>query len=660
MRGGLGQGECGAQATYAAALAGYAAGDISAGDADLARALTIAQSRSPRLFQTARLVEVLLGGSSDISDRQADALFAKLLGDPAPREFTFDPLGTLAALSGRRAEAYEAWVAVASRRGKEAALEAAEARLRARWLAAQPLGGRRTAIETLLAADADALPRADAARRAGLLARQQKLARVVDEMNRIRATLAAALAAPGNPPADEADRQQAGDDNWAAYAKLAQRRRQLVAAIAAGRDPTQLDFPPLTPTPEIQRRLAPRRLILSFHWTSSGLFGALESNAQSTTWQVKNPAAVAKEIAALAKAIGLVDPVGPVPTERLLETDWRPAAERVERLLFENSKVALGEQTDELVIVPDGPLWYLPFELLPVGSARNVAADDPTADADAPKPPLLRDLCRVCYCPTRSLAVMQYDTRRAEGPIGLRVGKMFRGSKPEAAQEALARLAQASDRMVPLDGDDRFAPVPVVASLCDTLVILDELAGDGPVAARSLVAETTAKGGMTFGDWLAPPRKRPRLVVLPGFQTAMAGGLAKMPPRAGDDLFMAATDLLAAGAHAAVVSRWRTGGKIAVDLVDEFIRDVAAMPKDEEAASAAPDVVASWHRAVELVGAEQPDPSREPRLKQSPGDVLADARHPFFWAGYAVIDCGPGQYDEQPPQAKPLPPQAKP
>ena len=655
MRGGLGQGACGAQAAYAAALAGYAAGDTSGGDADLSRALAIAQARSPRLFQTAILAESLLSGSSDISDRQADALFAKLLGDPAPREFTVDPLGTLAALTGRRIEAFETWVAAASRRGKEALLQAAEARLRGRWLAAQPLGGRRTAIETLIGGDAEALPRADAARRAGLLARHQELAGVIDEMNRVRAPLTAALLEKGRPPADAAGAPPAAEDNWAAYAKLVHRRGQLVAAIAAGRDPTQFDFPPLTPMQEIQRRLPPRRLILSFHWTSAGLLGALESNAQSTTWQVQNPAAVAKEIAALAKAIGLVDPIGPVSTERLLETDWRPAAERVERLLFENSKVALGEQIDELVIVPDGPLWYLPFDLLPVGSARNVAADDPTADADAPKPQLLRDVCRIRYCPTRSLAVMRFEARRAGGAVGVHVGRMFRGSKPEAAQEAVERLAQACDRVVSIDGVSRAAPAPAVAALCESLVILDELSGDGPIAGRPLVAGTTAKGGMTFGDWLAPPLKRPRLVVLPGFQTAMAGGLSKMPPRAGDDLFIAATDLLAAGARSAVLSRWRTGGKLAVDLVEEFVRDVSAIPADE---AAPPSVVESWHRAVELVGAEQPDPAREPRLKQSPGAVMPDARHPFFWAGYAVIDCGPGTYDEPPPQAPP--PQAKP
>ncbi|MFN6192032.1 MAG: CHAT domain-containing protein [Planctomycetia bacterium] len=656
MRGGLGQGACGAQAAYAAALAGYAAGDTSSGDADLSRALAIAQARSPRLFQTAILAESLLSGSSDISDRQADALFAKLLGDPSPRDFTADPLAALAAASGRRPESFETWVAVASRRGKEALLQAAEARLRARWLAAQPLGGRRTAIEALIAADANALPPADAARRAGLLARQQELARVIDEMNRGGAQLTASLLEKGKVPADAAAEPRAGDDAWAAYAKLAQRRGELVAAIAAGRDPTQFDFPPLTPMQEIQRRLPPRRLILSFHWTAAGLLGALESNAQSTTWQVQNPAAVAKEIAALAKAIGLVDAIGPVPTERLLESDWRPVAERLERLLFENSKVALGEQIDELVIVPDGPLWYLPFELLPVGSARNVAADDPTADADAPKAQLLRDVCRIRYCPTRSLAVLRFEAGRAGGAVGVRAGKMFRGLKPEAAQEAIDRLAQACERVVPIDGIGRTVPPAAVASLCESLVILDELTGDGPIAGRTLVAGIAAKGGVTFGDWLLPPRKRPRLVVLPGFQTAMAGGLAKMPPRAGDDLFFAATDLLAAGARSAVVSRWRTGGKLAVDLVEEFIRDVSVVPADD---AVPPSVAESWHRAVELVGAEQPDPAREPRLKQSPGAVLPDARHPFFWAGYAVIDCGTGKYDDPPPQAQ-LPPQAKP
>ena len=39
------------------------------------------------------------------------------------------------------------------------------------------------------------------------------------------------------------------------------------------------------------------------------------------------------------------------------------------RLLLERSNVDLAGNFDEIVIVPDGILWYLPFEALPVGKA---------------------------------------------------------------------------------------------------------------------------------------------------------------------------------------------------------------------------------------------------------------------------------------------------
>jgi len=146
-------------------------------------------------------------------------------------------------------------------------------------------------------------------------------------------------------------------------------------------------------------------------------------------------------------------------------------------------------------------------------------------------------------------------------------------------------------------------------------------------------------------------------------QTAMAGGLSKLPARPGDDLFLATTDLLAAGSRRAIVSRWRMGGKVAVDLVEEFLRDVATAASDE-ANAAGPRAAESWHRAVNLVTAEQPDPAREPRIKQSAAkgsakNVLLDAKHPFFWAGYVLIDCGNGRYSDAQPQGA-APPVAQP
>ena len=688
MRGDPGRGLAGVQQAYAMALTAYDTGDVAGGDRELDRALTIARRRTPALFQTSRLVEMLMAGFGGISDRQADLLFAKLLGDPSPRDTAVDPLGALVRLSAPRTEAFEAWSAAASRRGSDATLNATEAAVRSRWLVNQPLGGRRSAVEFLLGSDPERLPRADAARRAAMLARHPELSAVLDSITKVRTPLTASLLAVAGQPNAAAEeggpRQQVPGDAaaWREYQRLADRGRQFVAKISVGREAPPLDMPPLTQATEIRRRLAPRQLILSFHWNAAGLQAALESHDRVATWQVRQPAAVAKEIAALAKNLCLFDPIAPVPTDRLLASDWQTPAERIERLLFENSKVELAEGIDELVIVPDGMLWYLPFELLPVGSARpagggprpprspagtetaaaaSIAALSRDGADEQPESRRLRDVCRIRYCPTRSLAVLRFETPQTGGPVGIYVGRLFRGDKPAVAQEWGQQLTSSIDRAVVLPAPGPAAPMPLVASLLDTLVVFDELSGDGPLAARPLFSMQGGRPAMTFGDWLGSPSKRPRCIVLPGFQSAMTGGLAKPPARPGEEIFLAVTDLVAAGGRTALVSRWRMGGKTSVDLVEEFLRDRTAAEAEAEAPSSAE----SWERAVELATAEQPDVGREPRLKQSPQAVLPDARHPFLWAGYLLVDCGAGRYDDPPPagpaqQARPAQPPVAP
>jgi hypothetical protein len=114
----------------------------------------------------------------------------------------------------------------------------------------------------------------------------------------------------------------------------------------------------------------------------------------------------------------------------------------------------------------------------------------------------------------------------------------------------------------------------------------------------------------------------------------MAGGLAKPPPRPGAELFMTATDLIAAGAHTAVLSRWRMGGLTGSLIMREFLAEAIA---GEPAAAA-------WQRAVDIVLPDPPDLAREPRLSQDAEAVLADSRHPVLWASYLLVDCGGGQY----------------
>lgn len=650
LRGDPGRGQVGAQRAYAAALTAYAAGTLAVGDREMERAVAIARGRSGPLFRTERLVESLLAGGDAVSDRQADALFATLLGDPAARDVAIDPLGAIAAVSTPRQEAFDAWASVAARRGDDALLNAAEASVRSRWLVTQPVGGRRVAAARLLAADPAALPPADATRRAAILSRHPELSALLDDMVRTRTALTAALLAAARPAGDRDAAALPGDVvAWRDYRQQATRLEPFVAGIAAGRDAPTIDMPPLTPSAEIRRRLAPRQLILSFHATSSGLIASLESHDRVRVWNVRQSAALAKEIGGLARGMSLFESAMPLPTDRLLAGEWPIACERIERLLFENSQVTLAEGVDELVIVPDGVLWYLPFELLPVGTARP-AAGDQAQDAAAGQR-RLRDVCRIRYCPTRSLAVLPAGPHGGHGPVGIHAGRLMRGDRPAAAQEVETRLVGAIDHALPLPAAPE-VPAPLVASLFDTLVVVEESStpdGGGP---RQLVAAQSGRPGMTLADWLEPPAKRPRCVVLPGMQTAMAGGLVKQPAQPGEELFHAVTGLMVAGSRTVLASRWRTGGETSIDLVEQFLRD-----RDGAGANADPPTPAeSWQRAVDIVTAEQPDLGREPRVKQSSGAVLADGTHPFFWAGYLLADCGDGRFPAPPVAQQPVPP----
>jgi hypothetical protein len=570
-----------------------------------------------------------------------------------------DPLATLAAMTTPRQEAHEAWMLVAARRGSDAALAASEAAVRARWLDTQPVGGRRLGIERLLGPDPSGLNAAAVAGRTGLLKRHPELARIVAEDARLRTGLTAALLAAAGRGGDVAEAghpHRAGPPgepkDWESFAQVSARRGLLIDLLGAGREPIGIEFPPLLPPAEVRGRLAPGELVLSFHWSGSGAWGALESRDRVATWQIRQPAALARELTQLAKALCLFDPHVPVGTDRIVASDWRASAITVERLLFEQSKVKLSEGIEELVIVPDGPLWYLPFELLPAGSAGEPAdGDEGTADAG----PLLRDVCRIRYCPTRSLAVAGRPEAPAEplagrGPVGIHAGRPVRGERPEAIGEAVDRLTRALDRAVALPSQPFQQHGVVVspalpAAICDVLVVLDEvnLAGEGPVASWPLVPLGAGKGAVSFGDWLAPPLKRPQRILLPGLQTSMASGLEAPPARPGEDVFVAATDLLAAGGRTAVVSRWRTGGKTCIDLMTEFLRESTAA----EPATAA----AAWQRAVDLVLAEEPDAAREPRVKVSPEAPLTRPLHPFLWAGYMLVDCGVDRSSPEPAAA---------
>src|SRR5207244_2511316 len=134
------------------------------------------------------------------------------------------------------------------------------------------------------------------------------------------------------------------------------------------------------------------------------------------------------------------------------------------------------------------------------------------------------------------------------------------------------------------------------------------------------------KPGSTLGSWFPLPWGGPDQIVLPGFHTPAESAMKK--GGSGDELFLTACGLMSTGTRTILLSRWRVGGKTTFDLVREFVQELP-----HTTASAA------WQRSVNLRRMANLDPDQEPRAKVAPGDSVA-AEHPFFWAGYLLIDNG--------------------
>jgi len=110
----------------------------------------------------------------------------------------------------------------------------------------------------------------------------------------------------------------------------------------------------------------------------------------------------------------------------------------------------------------------------------------------------------------------------------------------------------------------------------------------------------------------------------------------------GDELFLAACGLMASGSRTALLGRWRVGGQSTTNLMKEFVQE---LPHDSAAAA--------WRRAVELCGENTLDPATEGRLKATATSDPVKADHPFFWAGYMLIDTGLMPTSEAAPAAAP-------
>jgi tetratricopeptide (TPR) repeat protein/CHAT domain-containing protein len=594
----LAAGRAGAELNYLSAVVAYQTGNVSGGDQTLDAAMRFYRVASLWNFQIALADTFYTRGGA--TDRVALELYELLLRDPTSSDWSAQPHECLAMLSSDLEQPLEHWfeLLLKSEKDRERAIEVADRARRHRFYSTLPLGGRLLALRWLLEGPAEMLNDEANLQRQNLLARYPQYAKLAEQVTAVRTRLAGKPAV-ADAPAARLEQGQA----LAELERLSQAQERILREMAVRREPAEMLFPPTRTLEEIKASLGDSEVLWAFFETRRNLHAFLMSNDRFAVWQVRSPATVKKQIGTLLRDMGNFD-----SNQQLSAGDLENA--KLMSALLERSNVDLTGNFAEIVIVPDGPLWYLPFETLPIGAPD--------------KQKLLVSQARVRYAPTVGLAVPYLGAKKPRPSVGVALGKLFPQDDEEITREAFERLAPAIAGAAALPRD-LAAPAHMYRVLLDGLIVLDDV----PAAASPYGWHPLAgKGAAPLGTWLSLPFGAPDQIVLPGFHTSAETGL-KRGASGGDEIFLSLCGLLGSGARTVLISRWRTGGQTSLDLVREYSQELPhTLPAE------------AWQRGVQVVRDSPLDPDREPRLKDVSRMHATTANHPFFWAGYMLVDSG--------------------
>ncbi len=304
-------------------------------------------------------------------------------------------------------------------------------------------------------------------------------------------------------------------------------------------------------------------------------------------------------------------------------------------LLTNGTKSTEWNKYEELIVVPDGILWYLPFEILQVSLDSEVVS--------------LGSLVKVRYAPTAGLAIADGRPKKRVQRTAIVPGKMLSRDDEAVGQEMSEQIQTAIPeseiwKQMPAQGG-------LASSLIDRLILLQDVEdSDKQPYAWAPLGLDRNKPGSQLADWLLMPWKGPEQIILPGFHSAAENGLKKGGN--GDDIFLTLCGLMSNGARSIMLSRWRVGGESTRELTREFVQELPHMRATD-----------AWQRSLKLWQKRGVDPVSEPRVKFAEGKEIP-ADHPFFWAGYMIVDSEMGEVKtvkevvkpEEPIVEEPLPP----
>ncbi|HVC95479.1 MAG TPA: CHAT domain-containing protein, partial [Pirellulales bacterium] len=607
----------GARFNYVTALTSFQSGNVVGGEAALRLAMTFQTGGSLWLYHMFTVDR--LWNTRQITDRIALDMFEYVLRDPAPVDWGTDPMESLSSLMVPHLPYLEHWFEATLKQSKEheRALEISDRIRKHRFLYSQEWGGRLLNLRWVLEGPPEVIGQDAMLQRQAMLTRYPNYDKLSTQARKLRADLALVPLAPDDP---EVARQQKA--TLAELTEISVQQEMVLRGIALRREPCELVFPPLRTTEQVQKQLADGEAMLAFISTSKPAWYAfVMTNDKYAHWEIKVSKKFAKDIVSLLQGWGNFNSNKHLDGEDLVNHEWKSHGKTVLDALMKGSKVDLAGLFEELVIVPDGVLWYVPFEALQF------------SDGDGTKP--LLDKLRIRYAPTVGLGVGERRPRRQEGNTAVVVGKLYPQDDAEVAVAEFDKLSHVASGAVSLSAPLP-APPAVYAALFDRLIVLNDVQqpqDGGPYDWAPLQFNRATQGG-ALSNWFSFPWGGPDQVILPGFHTPAERAFKNIASPSGDDLFLSICGLMSTGARTVLISRWRTGGQTSFNLVREFAQELPHATAAE-----------AWQRSVMLAQESEIDPSAEPRVKLKPNETPPKAENPFFWAGYLLADTGSSPHD---------------
>ena len=597
--------------SYIGAMAQFAEQKMELGHKRLQEFYADAATYSLWLYQL-RLADELVR-NNQASDRESDRLYGAVLREPTDFDWLLEPIETLAYQTTPHYDAIERWFQIAlNRKADDKAVALSEFVRRQRFFSTLPLGGRLMGLRWTLECADESLPSPDFAYRDAILARftEYRDASALSKSQRDELMGMPLQLEQGSP---EKLQQSKLMQQWLGTSR---RQENLLYQIALQREPCPLSFPPLRDNGHIQSLLEPGQVIVSLLRVGDSYYVMTLNNQNYAIEGIVPAKSFDRNIRKLLQQMGVTTGTAINSIEKLEENAWKSTAKKLTQQLFPKANDKYWESVKEIIFVPDSIAWYLPFEVL------QIDGPDPEQTVS------LDSKVNIRYAPTMALAVPDQRVLPRFPRVAIVARSNFLRDSAEVIQEELIRLQDEKPGIVQVQ-EPLVGPSSLLSATIDQLIVwhtTDPNDREGHFSMMPFGYQSDSTGNELL-SWMQLPWNGPQQLVLSGFSSKIEG---KQRSKAnGDDLFLATCGLMSSGIRTVLISRWRVGGQSTLDLTREFALQMGQVPAMD-----------AWRRSVDLLRDSELDLQREPRIREKMTDKPVKAEHPFFWAGYMLLDTG--------------------